>query len=120
MRVRFIRMRIVALAAAVAFEFLVAVGETLADVRATRPTERMQAVAKEIAAAASGLVSLQEVDQWSSGPFDPVTGMCGPVAVEFDMSWRWMRTQPHAGRAVAVRPCCRRCAASSASDAELK
>jgi hypothetical protein len=45
----------------------------------------MQAVAKQIAAAAPTLVSLQELDQWYSGPFDPVRGTCGPVSLEFDM-----------------------------------
>jgi hypothetical protein len=31
------------------------------------------------------LVSLQELDQWYSGPFDPVTQTCGPTSLEFDM-----------------------------------
>ena len=66
-------------------DFLVAVGQTITQVRATNPPERMQAVAAEIAAASPALVSLQEVDTWSSGPFNPVTGTCGAVAVEFDM-----------------------------------
>jgi len=65
-------------------EFLVAVGQTISQVRATNPPARMQAVANQIVAARPMLVSLQEVDQWSSGPFDPVAG-CGPVTVEFDM-----------------------------------
>jgi len=66
-------------------EFLVAVGQTISQVRATNPPARMQAVAKQIVAAGPMLVSLQEVDQWSSGPFDPLTGTCGPLTVEFDM-----------------------------------
>ena len=66
-------------------EFLVAVGQTIAQVRATNPAERMQAVAIQISAASPALVSLQEVDTWSSGPFNPFTGACGPVTVEFDM-----------------------------------
>jgi hypothetical protein len=45
----------------------------------------MQAVAKQIIAAGPTLVSLQEVDQWSTGPFDPITQKCGAVATEFDM-----------------------------------
>ena len=66
-------------------EFLIAVGQTISEVRATNPPARMQAVAKQIAAARPMLVSLQEVDQWFSGPFDTFTGACGQVTVEFDM-----------------------------------
>jgi hypothetical protein len=54
-------------------------------VRATDPVGRMRAVAKQIIAAGPALVSLQELDQWSTGTFDPATGQCGPVIVEFDM-----------------------------------
>lgn len=68
-----------------ATQFLIAVGETIAQVRATNPPQRMQAAAAMIAAAAPALVSLQEVDQWSSGPFNPVTQSCGAVSIEFDM-----------------------------------
>jgi hypothetical protein len=68
-----------------ATQFLIAVGQTITQVRATNPPERMRAVAKQIIAAAPALVSLQEVDQWSTGQFDPTTQTCGPVAVEFDM-----------------------------------
>jgi hypothetical protein len=66
-------------------EFLIAVGQTITQVRATNPPSRMQAVAKQIAAAAPMLVSLQELDQWYSGPFDSTTQTCGPVSLEFDM-----------------------------------
>jgi hypothetical protein len=66
-------------------QFIAAVGQTIASVRATNPLARMQAVARQITAAAPTLVSLQEVDRWSSGPFNPATGMCGPLTVEFDM-----------------------------------
>src|SRR5712671_5012663 len=66
-------------------EFLIAVGQTITQVRATNPPVRMQAVAKQIIAAQPELVSLQEVDQWSSGPFNPLTGQCGPTTLEFDM-----------------------------------
>jgi endonuclease/exonuclease/phosphatase family metal-dependent hydrolase len=66
-------------------QFLIAVGQTITQVRATNPPARMQALAKQIAAAAPALVSLQEVDQWYSGPFDPVTQTCGPTSLEFDM-----------------------------------
>ncbi|EHP41621.1 hypothetical protein OR16_19006 [Cupriavidus basilensis OR16] len=66
-------------------EFLVAVGQTITQVRATNPPERMHALAKQIIAAGPALVSLQELDQWSSGPFDQATSTCGPVTREFDM-----------------------------------
>ena len=71
--------------AASSFQFLVAVGQTITQVRATNPPARMQALAAQIAAAAPALVSLQELDRWYSGPFDPQTGVCGDVALEFDM-----------------------------------
>lgn len=66
-------------------QFLIAVGQTITQVRETRPPERMQALAAQIANAAPTLVSLQEVDQWYSGPFDQVTGTCGATTLEFDM-----------------------------------
>src|SRR3954470_8381590 len=64
--------------------FLVAVGQTISQVRATNPPSRMQAVAKQILAAAPQLVSLQELAKWSSGPLLG-SGQCGPVSLEFDM-----------------------------------
>ena len=66
-------------------EFLQAVGTTITQVRFTEPTTRMQALARQIIAANADLVSLQELDQWSTGSFNPATGQCGPVGVEFDM-----------------------------------
>jgi endonuclease/exonuclease/phosphatase family metal-dependent hydrolase len=66
-------------------EFLVAAGQTITQVRATNPPARMQAVAKQILAAHPTLISLQEVDQWHTGPFDPFTHTCGQTNVEFDM-----------------------------------
>ena len=66
-------------------EFLIAVGQTIKQVRATEPDVRMQAVAKQIIAAGPALVSLQELDQWATGSLDLATGKCGPVTVEFDM-----------------------------------
>jgi endonuclease/exonuclease/phosphatase family metal-dependent hydrolase len=65
-------------------QFLIAVGKTITQVRTTDPPARMQALAKEIIAAGPTLVSLQELDQWYSGPFDPAT-LCGPMTLEFDM-----------------------------------
>ncbi len=64
-------------------EFLAAVGQTITEVRASNPSARIQAAAKQIVAARPALVSVQELDQWSTGPFDPNSG-CGPVNVEFD------------------------------------
>ena len=66
-------------------EFLLGVGQTITQVRATNPPTRMQAVAKQIIAAHPALVSLQELDKWSSGPFNPHTGQCGATTLEFDM-----------------------------------
>ena len=66
-------------------QLLRAVGQTIAQVRATDPPSRMQQLAKEILAAAPTLVSLQELDQWYSGPIDPATLSCGPLALEFDL-----------------------------------
>lgn len=66
-------------------EFLIAVGQTITQVRETDSATRMQAVAKQIIAAKPALVSLQELDQWATGSFNPVTGACGPVSVEYDM-----------------------------------
>jgi hypothetical protein len=65
--------------------FLVAVGQTITQVRATDPKLRMQYVAKQVIDAAPALVSLQELDQWASGPLNPFTGQCGDVTVEYDM-----------------------------------
>ena len=66
-------------------QFLIAVGQTIVQVRATNPPARMQALAKQIIAASPALVSLQELDQWSTGPLDPATFTCGSMTVEFDM-----------------------------------
>ena len=66
-------------------QFLIAVGQTIVQVQATNPPARMQALAKQIIAASPALVSLQELDQWSTGPLDPTTFTCGPMTLEFDM-----------------------------------
>src|SRR5438445_9685886 len=65
-------------------QFLVAVGQTITQVRATNSPARMQAVAKQIIAAAPALVSLQELDQWYTAPFNPNTGACGSPTLEFN------------------------------------
>jgi hypothetical protein len=72
-------------AAKTQMEFLFAVGQTITQVRATDPATRMRTVAKQIIAAGPALVSLQELDQWATGSFNPITGACGPVSVEFDL-----------------------------------
>lgn len=66
-------------------EFLLGAGKIITNVHATTPPARMQAVARQIIAANPDLVSLQELDQWSFGPFNPFTGACGPMTLEFDM-----------------------------------
>lgn len=79
-------------------QFLIAVGQTITQVRATNPRERMEAVAKQIIAARPTLVSLQEVDQWSSSSFDPVARTCGPIALEFDMMQELLDASPPKAR----------------------
>jgi len=71
--------------AATPLQFLLAVGQTITQVRATNPPQRMKALAKQIISAGPELVSVQEVDKWSSGAFDPVAMTCGPTRLEFDM-----------------------------------
>jgi len=65
-------------------QFLVAVGQTITQVRATNSPARMQAVAKQIIEARPALVSLQELDEWYTAPFDPFTGACGSPTLEFN------------------------------------
>jgi endonuclease/exonuclease/phosphatase family metal-dependent hydrolase len=72
-------------AAKTVIDFLRAVGTTIMQVRATDPPSRMRVVARQIIAAAPALVSLQELDQWYSGPFDPVSQQCGTLTLEYDM-----------------------------------
>ena len=66
-------------------QFLLAVGQTVAQIRANKPRQRMKAIAHQIVDAGPALVSLQEVDRISSGAFNPTSGACGPVTLEFDM-----------------------------------
>lgn len=68
-----------------ALEFMIGVGQTIKQVRATDPRGRMKAVAKQIIAARPALVSLQELDRWATGPYDPVSGQCGALSVEYNM-----------------------------------
>ena len=64
-------------------QFLVAVGQTITQVRVTNSPARMQAVAKQIVAAGPALVSLQELDEWYTSSFSPLTG-CGSPILEFN------------------------------------
>jgi hypothetical protein len=65
--------------------FLVAVGQTITQVRGTDPPARMKAVAKHIIDADPTLVSLEELDEWYTSMFDPATGTCGSPTLEFAM-----------------------------------
>jgi len=78
-------------------EFLVAVGQTITQVRATNPRERMHALAKQIIAAGPALVSLQELNEWDSGSFDPATSTCGSTTPEFQMLHELMNALRAAG-----------------------
>ena len=73
------------LSATNATQFLLGVGDIVTQVQGTNPPERMQAVAAQILAAHPTLVSLQEVDQWYLGTFDPLAGTCGTMSLEYDM-----------------------------------
>ena len=68
-----------------ATQFLLGVGDIVTQVQGTNPPERMGAVAKQILAAGPTLVSLQEVDQWYLGTFNPLTQTCGTMSLEYDM-----------------------------------
>jgi len=63
--------------------FLVAVGQTITQVRGTNPPARMRAVAKQIIDADPTLVSLEELDEWYTSSFNPATGACGSPTLEF-------------------------------------
>jgi len=44
-----------------------------------------EAVARKILEVQPELLSLQEVDQWYTGSFDPVAGTCGSMTLAYDM-----------------------------------
>ncbi len=73
------------LSATNATQFLLGVGDIVTQVQGTNPPERMQSVAAQILLAQPTLVSLQEVDQWYLGKFNPLTQTCGPMSLEYDM-----------------------------------
>jgi len=66
-------------------EFLLGVGQVITQVQGTNPPERMRAVARQILEVQPELLSLQEVDQWYTGTFDPVAGTCGTMTLQYDM-----------------------------------
>jgi hypothetical protein len=66
-------------------DFLLGVGQVITQVQGTNPPERMRAVSRQILAAQPELLSIQEVDQWYTGAFDPVAGTCGTMTLEYDM-----------------------------------
>lgn len=66
-------------------QFLLGVGQIITQVQGTNPPERMQAIARQILDAQPELLSLQEVDQWSTGTFDPIAGTCGTMTLQYDM-----------------------------------
>jgi endonuclease/exonuclease/phosphatase family metal-dependent hydrolase len=72
-------------------EFLLGVGQVITQVQGTNPPERMQAVARQILEVQPELLSLQEVDQWYTGTFDPVAGTCGTMTLQYDMLQELLR-----------------------------
>jgi len=66
-------------------QFLLGVGQILTQVQGTNPPERMQAVSRQILEAQPELLSLQELDQWYTGTFDPLTGTCRTMTLQYDM-----------------------------------
>ena len=77
--------------------------QTWAAVQATRPPERMAAIADEIAAAGPDMVGLQEVTRWTTYTFNPQTGATttpsSPTTSSPCCSTRW----PHGGFATRGR-----------------
>lgn len=57
---------------------------TWAAVQATKPPERMAAIADEIAAANPDVVGLQEVTRWTTYRFDPLTQTVSEPVVAYD------------------------------------
>jgi hypothetical protein len=66
-------------------QFLLGVSQILTQVQGTNPPERMRAVARQILDVQPELLSIQEVDQWYTGTFDPVAGTCGTMTLQYDM-----------------------------------
>src|ERR1035437_1708855 len=66
-------------------QFLLGVGQVITQVQGTNPPERMRAVARQILDVQPELLSLQEVDQWYTGTFDPISDTCGTMTLQYDM-----------------------------------
>jgi hypothetical protein len=65
--------------------FVAAISAILADVRATNPPVRAEAIARQIGKAGPTLVSLQEVTQWSTCPTTDYQSCSGPQTVLYDL-----------------------------------
>lgn len=67
-------------------DFVKAVGAILANVQATNPPARAQAIARQIGKANPTLISFQEVTEWKTCPATvDLTGCAGPPTVLYDM-----------------------------------
>ena len=67
-------------------DFLKAIGAILANVQATNPPARAQAIARQIGKANPTLVSLQEVTEWKTCPATAdLLGCAGPPTVLYDL-----------------------------------
>lgn len=62
---------------------LAEVAEAFADVQASDPQARIEAIADEIRTAKPDLVSMQEVALWQTGPFDPTAPSANTVAFDY-------------------------------------
>lgn len=60
-------------------------GRVLREVRATRPNERMRALAAQVAQAKPALLAVQALGRWSTGPLTMHGLRCGTMKVEIDM-----------------------------------
>jgi hypothetical protein len=78
-------------------QFLLGVGQVITQVQGTNPPERMRAVAREVLKAQPELLSLQEVNQWSTGSFDPIAGTCGTMTLQYDMLQELLSALPRRG-----------------------
>jgi endonuclease/exonuclease/phosphatase family metal-dependent hydrolase len=65
--------------------FVAAISAILADVRATNPPVRAEAIARQIGKARPTLISLQEVTQWSTCPTADYESCSGPQTVLYDL-----------------------------------
>lgn len=63
---------------------VLAATQTWAAVQATRPAERMGAIADEIVAADAAAVGLQEVTEWTTYTYDPLTRAVSNPVVAYD------------------------------------